>query len=459
MQRRGRASAPLGAPASLPKVEEGLSTPPEGLVDYFRALAAACHYTLGTEDTLLRLKAALYAFALDPQHSTLLYAQRPSTLTPGFTLAATQEDEPTLSSVCGHLFKQGESVYRCRDCTIDPTCVLCARCFHTSSHATHDVTLATHSGSGAGCCDCGDHEAFLPDADSNCKFHPRDPLDAAPAPESDDVQALKADVEHTLRILLDWMIHVFTDSPTEMVSPRTVEEIALLHPQTPASSSNQPLSPLEAPVYPSETSRGKARESSPSAVAPASPTFAGPWSVVLWNDEKHSFVTVIDQVCRATGVSKREAAAVAQRVDTHGRDVIYISSDLPQLLFAARLIANIDLGVTIRPAIDTFNEQVAGEIVKFLRDIAAARVNGEGGVLAGVLAKVLLEAAEPRGPSRFQRLVGVDSRLWKEPRVGLAELYVALLMVSKDVKTELSTSRPLVVGANGNQACSLRGST
>jgi hypothetical protein len=26
---------------------------------------------------------------------------------------------------CGHVFRPGESVYRCRDCGVDPTCVLC----------------------------------------------------------------------------------------------------------------------------------------------------------------------------------------------------------------------------------------------------------------------------------------------------------------------------------------------
>src|ERR1700722_17596031 len=30
---------------------------------------------------------------------------------------------------CGHIFKSGEATYRCKTCTVDDTCVLCARCF------------------------------------------------------------------------------------------------------------------------------------------------------------------------------------------------------------------------------------------------------------------------------------------------------------------------------------------
>ena len=96
--------------------------------------------------------------------------------------------------------------------------------------------------------------------------------------------------------------------------------------------------------------------------------------------------------------------------------------------------------MTVRPALDTFYEQVTGELVAFIKDLCAAKVGGEGGVFTEVLANVLLERVGTRGLSRFQRLVGVDARLWKEARKGLAEVYVTLLGVSQAVKTELSAS-------------------
>jgi E3 ubiquitin-protein ligase UBR2 len=36
------------------------------------------------------------------------------------------DDPPTL---CGRVFKSGEPTYSCRDCGLDPTCVLCVECF------------------------------------------------------------------------------------------------------------------------------------------------------------------------------------------------------------------------------------------------------------------------------------------------------------------------------------------
>jgi len=41
------------------------------------------------------------------------------------------------STVCGHLFKSEEPTYFCRDCCVDPTCVLCTNCFLQSEHRKH----------------------------------------------------------------------------------------------------------------------------------------------------------------------------------------------------------------------------------------------------------------------------------------------------------------------------------
>lgn len=36
-------------------------------------------------------------------------------------------DDPPM--LCGRVFKSGEPTYSCRDCGLDPTCVLCVDCF------------------------------------------------------------------------------------------------------------------------------------------------------------------------------------------------------------------------------------------------------------------------------------------------------------------------------------------
>ena len=62
------------------------------------------------------------------------------------------DDPPTL---CGRIFKSGEPTYSCRDCGLDPTCVLCVDCFRNSTHKSHRYKMSTSAG-GSGFCDCGD---------------------------------------------------------------------------------------------------------------------------------------------------------------------------------------------------------------------------------------------------------------------------------------------------------------
>jgi len=66
-----------------------------------------------------------------------------------------------VSSVCGSIFKNGEPTYSCRECSMDPTCVLCSNCFKKSTHRSHKYKMSTSCG--GGCCDCGDPEAWKKD--------------------------------------------------------------------------------------------------------------------------------------------------------------------------------------------------------------------------------------------------------------------------------------------------------
>lgn len=53
-----------------------------------------------------------------------------------------------VSSICGNIFKNGEPTYSCRECSMDPTCVLCASCFKKSSHRLHKYRMSTSHGGG-----------------------------------------------------------------------------------------------------------------------------------------------------------------------------------------------------------------------------------------------------------------------------------------------------------------------
>lgn len=71
------------------------------------------------------------------------------------------KNEGSTKSVCGRVFKMNEPYYSCRECGMDPTCVLCVNCFKQSAHRHHKYKMGASFG--GGCCDCGDSEAWKQD--------------------------------------------------------------------------------------------------------------------------------------------------------------------------------------------------------------------------------------------------------------------------------------------------------
>ncbi|KAL0950567.1 hypothetical protein HGRIS_007369 [Hohenbuehelia grisea] len=115
------------------------------------------------------------------------------------------------------------------------------------------------------------------------------------------------------------------------------------------------------------------------------------YALVLWNDDKHSFAEVISLLCdgptsaaanssstpgASRGRSVEEATALAHEIDTVGRATIELSANVPRLLDIAQGMSQIDLGVTVRRAYDTFREQVVGVIIEWLVDLTHARLIG-----------------------------------------------------------------------------------
>ncbi|KAH3732377.1 E3 ubiquitin-protein ligase PRT6 [Pelomyxa schiedti] len=60
-------------------------------------------------------------------------------------------------SVCGLVWKNGDTAYKCRTCESDPTCAICVQCFSEGDHTGHDYRMIS---TGGGCCDCGDRAAW-----------------------------------------------------------------------------------------------------------------------------------------------------------------------------------------------------------------------------------------------------------------------------------------------------------
>ena len=63
-------------------------------------------------------------------------------------------------TVCGKIMTSKHIGFKCLDCGLDPTCIICLECFEKSNHKGHRTIQQS---SCAGWCDCGDKEAWRPE--------------------------------------------------------------------------------------------------------------------------------------------------------------------------------------------------------------------------------------------------------------------------------------------------------
>lgn len=180
---------------------------------------------------------------------------------------------------CGHIFKKGEGIYRCHDCGWDETCVLCTKCFRASSHENHNTSFHYSQGSG-GCCDCGDPEAWK--VPGSCTVHSvREPDDEIKTPLPDELMDA---IRKTIATVLEMIICTFDNTPSDLSIPTDLESLR--------KDSKF------------DKDQGSARQ----------------YSVILWNDESHSFAEVIEQLMESIGCTVLQGKEFADLVHTNVTD-------------------------------------------------------------------------------------------------------------------------------------------
>jgi len=289
----------------------------------------------------------------------------------------------------------------------------------------HNVSFFIAQQSG-GCCDCGDAEAWR--VQIGCPHHPpaesssetpkavaRNITDISnPQPKSD--QAVPAELQESMRktvaYALDFILDTLDYSPDE--------------PSVPTGEADLRLQPS------------------------ADPMMKDIFCVVLWNDEKHSFDDVIKLLMDTTNRSREEANDTAARIDDQGRDIIDMHANAARLLETARTFSQIDLGVTVRRAYDTFREQISVVIIEWILDLTRSRLGTDTHIMREVIASQLLVPRKPstlnpnpeaqkalsevESPVRLDFMFLYHTRLWKRPRLNLKEVYASILSLSHEHK-------------------------
>lgn len=176
-------------------------------------------------------------------------------------------------SVCGRVFKNGEPTYNCRECGMDPTCVLCVHCFKQSTHRHHKYKMSTSQG--GGCCDCGDPEAWKKDA--YCESHLAG-LEKAKAEEANPGPGLSKEVLSAAAIIQEAVLD-FAAYSLEIDSNATIVD-------------------SDEDIY----------------------------CTVLYNDETHVLEQVIQNLQKTIKCTPKDALDYVTRIDHEGRAMVKCSS-------------------------------------------------------------------------------------------------------------------------------------
>jgi E3 ubiquitin-protein ligase UBR1 len=187
----------------------------------------------------------------------------------------------------------------------------------------------------------------------------------------------------------------------------------------------------------------------------ADPMTKDQYCVIVWNDDKHCYDELIKMLCDLTNRTREEALEVIQRIDDTGREIIDMNNNVPKLHEMAMSIAQIDLGVTIRRAYDTFCEQVVSVLIEWLADLTKCTLGIDGLVIKEIIAFELLSPrkkemgypintrsplyiADP-SPARIDALFLYHTRLWKKPRLHMKEVYASVTALSRNHKLAIGT--------------------
>jgi E3 ubiquitin-protein ligase UBR1 len=348
----------------------------------------------------------------------------------------------------------------------DAIAFLCSTCYRSSSHEGHTFTLRVASSTGD-YCSCGDPEVWTRPVP--CSSHPiaSNSLPAIPEPicTSSDSRPLPTSheqhpqlhpipdrnhraVHRTLSVIIEYILETLDSSPEETSLPKTAVDLY-------AQPSSEPGGIVFRPD-------GGMREMT--------------FSVVLWNDEKHTREDVMVQLGDAAGMSDKDGWKLAERLHAQGREIIETSPNIARVLHIAHTLAQIDLGVTLRASYDTFRECVSASLVALLLDLCSCSVfpglaNEDPTFFRSVLADVLMEQRsastdtfekrEKAGLDKFRggvrtvtreteseadKLTRADwllmyhTKLWKKPREQMTQLLTKLTMVDQGTRLKLCES-------------------
>nr|XP_042121710.1 E3 ubiquitin-protein ligase UBR2 [Peromyscus maniculatus bairdii] len=290
------------------------------------------------------------------------------------------------SHLCGRVFKVGEPTYSCRDCAVDPTCVLCMECFLGSVHRDHRYRMTTSGGGGF--CDCGDTEAWK--EGPYCQKHE---LSSSEVVEEEDP-----------------LVHLSED-----VIARTYNIFAIMFRYAVDILTWEKESELPADLEMTEKS--------------------DTYYCMLFNDEVHTYEQVIYTLQKAVNCTQKEAIGFATTVDRDGRRSVRYG-DFQYCDQAKSVIVRNTSRQTKPLKVQVMHSSVAAHQNFGLKALSwLGSVIGYSDGLRRILCQVgLQEGPDGENSSLVDRLMLNDSKLWKGARSVYHQLFMSSLLMDLKYK-------------------------
>ncbi|XP_048393035.2 E3 ubiquitin-protein ligase UBR1 isoform X2 [Stegostoma tigrinum] len=295
------------------------------------------------------------------------------------------EQSNSSSQLCGRVFKGGETTYSCRDCAIDPTCVLCVDCFQNSVHKNHRYKM--NSSNGGGFCDCGDVEAWK--TGPACKMHEHGVSEDSANPASQLPVGLAERTQQLFTIIFRYIV--------DMLIWTEDKELPLgLQPREKTDS----------------------------------------YFCVLFNDEQHSPEQVIYSLQRSLGCSQREAQNHTTLIDKEGRRAVKHGT-LQSCQETKLEVFNITNSVFQSPLrVEILHSSVVSHQTFALRLLSWLNqvVSNSAGLRQIFCEVVLNQEPDSNQPCLISKLMLADAKLWKGARKVFHELIVCSLLMETECK-------------------------
>ncbi|KAI1301491.1 E3 ubiquitin-protein ligase UBR2 [Halotydeus destructor] len=300
------------------------------------------------------------------------------------------DSPPTL---CGRVFKGGEPTYSCRDCGLDPTCVLCVDCFKNSAHKKHKYKMSTSSGGGY--CDCGDEEAWK--SDPYCQVHAQG-ADKAESDSDAVIAKLPKGVGERFELMVRTILGYCFDVLSRESGLRLPEDLQFC-------------------------------ENDSDTV----------FTTMLFNDEIHTYDQVISTLIRAIDCTHRQAVDYATTIDREGRSIVKCSS-FQACLQVKSTIERITSRHGSKPLLVEVmhfdivaHQNFAMRLLQWLQNLLGY-CEAFRHLFRNTIANSEGHTGVQQSPSLLEQVMRTDAKLWKMARNQWHELFISGMLMEIESK-------------------------